>query len=521
MIRRYSNRFAIRNRISSIRERIALRDTTVDTEAVRELVLFIENDGNLYRQMIQPTIKNLQRKVQRGVFDSELSVRAWQHIADEGVRRYDREFGSGRGSMTMLNKATRIEIAKTLAADFEEDVNEAKTASRRSAKNNINPYVSKVNAVLDKIKTKGTVKSVIDDIQEDSDIEGNPFVSWGGMVDFGKTEVLVTIIAGKSKYDSYISINMPKLKNDSIDFDIYWYQDLSEQEAMKKIDDCLNKLQSISKISSRVTYRNANRYSGRTAQKTHWEEIDNFPEWALYYVTYGNDDSLSEEDIKDINDWMEKNNIVSVNQKDSDEGASFSKKPAFGLGANVVTVNVEVKGEDMDTEKESKKEESKDTEKESKDSEKEESSDKKTSALEQNDKLYTDVKDMIKTNVDPDKQDEANRLLDSIFKKETKSAKTADLIVDGFLIHSTMTGINIVLTGKDRGELEKLGNEAARIYTEDEDSDNADEKFDKFCKENGLEICDDESGSLTEEDGDFYRYDGAKIRIIGKVSSRF
>ena len=101
MIRRYSNRFAIRNRISSIRERIALRDTTVDTEAVRELVLFIENDGNLYRQMIQPTIKNLQRKVQRGVFDSELSVRAWQHIADEGVRRYDREFGSGRGSMTM------------------------------------------------------------------------------------------------------------------------------------------------------------------------------------------------------------------------------------------------------------------------------------------------------------------------------------------------------------------------------------------------------------------------------------
>lgn len=100
----------------------AYRDDTVDKEAVRELVLVITNDGDLYRQRTTPMIENLKKKVAKGKYDRELAVKLWQYLADEGVRRYDKEYGSGRGSVSMLNPATRRAIAEELRDYYEEQI---------------------------------------------------------------------------------------------------------------------------------------------------------------------------------------------------------------------------------------------------------------------------------------------------------------------------------------------------------------------------------------------------------------
>lgn len=96
--------------------------STVSQDDVRELVLYITNDGRLYTQMITPTIKNMKRKNAKGNYDRELAVKAWQYVADEGARKYDKEFGSGRGSMAWVNKATRTAVAEELRDYYEDEI---------------------------------------------------------------------------------------------------------------------------------------------------------------------------------------------------------------------------------------------------------------------------------------------------------------------------------------------------------------------------------------------------------------
>lgn len=100
----------------------AASDTAVSTEDVDELVLYITNDGDLYRGRASSIIKNLKRKAKNGNYDKELAVKAWQYLADDGVRKYDKEFGSGRGSVAWLNPATRKAIATELRDYYEEEI---------------------------------------------------------------------------------------------------------------------------------------------------------------------------------------------------------------------------------------------------------------------------------------------------------------------------------------------------------------------------------------------------------------
>lgn len=100
----------------------AQADTTVSAEDVDELVLYITNDGDLYRGRASSIIKNLKRKANNGNYDKELTVKAWQYLADDGVRKYDKEFGSGRGSVTWLNPATRKAIATELTDYYEDEI---------------------------------------------------------------------------------------------------------------------------------------------------------------------------------------------------------------------------------------------------------------------------------------------------------------------------------------------------------------------------------------------------------------
>jgi len=92
-----------------------------DAEA-EELALYIKNTSELYHGITKSIIENLKKKARKGVYDKERAVDAWMYAADAGAKMYDKEFGSGRGSLTMFSKSSRRKAAEELARYYEEDV---------------------------------------------------------------------------------------------------------------------------------------------------------------------------------------------------------------------------------------------------------------------------------------------------------------------------------------------------------------------------------------------------------------
>lgn len=102
---------------------MGLYATEADLDAAHELELFIENDGDLYRQMTRPIIENLKKKHKKGTYDPRLAVKAWRHLADEGAKRYVKEFGgSGQKWYEMFDVATRDEVARQLMRGYLDEV---------------------------------------------------------------------------------------------------------------------------------------------------------------------------------------------------------------------------------------------------------------------------------------------------------------------------------------------------------------------------------------------------------------
>ena len=66
-----------------------------DKVMINELFLFITNDAQLYRQRITPLIKNYQRKMKKGIFDQEMAVKGFLYAVNDGIKKYNKEFGAG------------------------------------------------------------------------------------------------------------------------------------------------------------------------------------------------------------------------------------------------------------------------------------------------------------------------------------------------------------------------------------------------------------------------------------------
>jgi hypothetical protein len=108
------------------------RSAPANEDAVHELALYTINDGDIYRQTIQPIIKNLAKKVRNGTYDAEKAVQAWSYAADAGAQRYTKEFGgTGNGSYGAFSKADRMAAAKEIGEHFEEEVQTASKPDRR------------------------------------------------------------------------------------------------------------------------------------------------------------------------------------------------------------------------------------------------------------------------------------------------------------------------------------------------------------------------------------------------------
>lgn len=90
-----------------------------DQAAARELELYIENDRDIYKSMTEPTQKLLIKKMKKGIFDLDRSIKAWQHVVDKAAHKYMFDFGSpGAKVKDTFNTATRLQVAKALAEQF-------------------------------------------------------------------------------------------------------------------------------------------------------------------------------------------------------------------------------------------------------------------------------------------------------------------------------------------------------------------------------------------------------------------
>jgi len=88
---------------------------------VRELQLFCENDGELYRQQVQPIEKNLTKRMQKGTYDHTKAVKLWGYLAENCAKKYAKQFADGRDWHKMFSTADRREVAKAFADSFRDE----------------------------------------------------------------------------------------------------------------------------------------------------------------------------------------------------------------------------------------------------------------------------------------------------------------------------------------------------------------------------------------------------------------
>lgn len=90
---------------------------------VRELFLYITNDGDLYRQRVQPIVKNLRLKVQKKTYNHEMAIKIYQYLADDGARKYMKEYGTtGDRVDSTFTKPDRVQCAKELRDYYDDEV---------------------------------------------------------------------------------------------------------------------------------------------------------------------------------------------------------------------------------------------------------------------------------------------------------------------------------------------------------------------------------------------------------------
>jgi len=83
----------------------------------REIELFTSNHAQIYRQRIQPIIKNLAKKKAKGTYDDKLAIKAWTYAVNDGIKAYNKEFGSS----IKLSGAEKAKAAEYLLKQFEDE----------------------------------------------------------------------------------------------------------------------------------------------------------------------------------------------------------------------------------------------------------------------------------------------------------------------------------------------------------------------------------------------------------------
>ena len=88
-----------------------------------ELYLYATNSAPLYYAAIQPTLENLAKKVERGVFDREKAIISFMKIVTLAAKSYYKEFCSPDISWhKIFNVPTRRTVAEEMLNDYSEEL---------------------------------------------------------------------------------------------------------------------------------------------------------------------------------------------------------------------------------------------------------------------------------------------------------------------------------------------------------------------------------------------------------------
>lgn len=89
------------------------------TDAERELELFINNDSGLYRRRKHPIEINLAKKIASGKFDINQAPKIFKYLIDDGIKEYTRLYGK-----ITLTKQEKDNLAKEYVNQFLSDASE-------------------------------------------------------------------------------------------------------------------------------------------------------------------------------------------------------------------------------------------------------------------------------------------------------------------------------------------------------------------------------------------------------------
>ena len=79
-----------------------------DRAIAEELVILAGNDADLYRQRVQPIQKNLERKLDKGIFQRELAEKLVKYLMDDTAKRNVQHYGKGAFSPDVRRLASAI-----------------------------------------------------------------------------------------------------------------------------------------------------------------------------------------------------------------------------------------------------------------------------------------------------------------------------------------------------------------------------------------------------------------------------
>lgn len=100
-----------------------MKNKNIDLEAVREMVLVIENDGSLFEKYLNPIMNTLAKKVKKGTFEKEKAFKILDNCVKVACIDYTKNYGTSKYYET-FNKATREQIAKDLIDGMIEQIKE-------------------------------------------------------------------------------------------------------------------------------------------------------------------------------------------------------------------------------------------------------------------------------------------------------------------------------------------------------------------------------------------------------------
>ena len=86
-------------------------------DEVYELKLYIENDGDLYRQRLIPIVKNIQNKMKSGKYEHNKAPKLWRYLVDDGAKKYQKEFPGVK-----FDKKVRDAVAEEFADEYKDEI---------------------------------------------------------------------------------------------------------------------------------------------------------------------------------------------------------------------------------------------------------------------------------------------------------------------------------------------------------------------------------------------------------------